>query len=254
MVREAEKWSQRRSGRTPAVAEPQEVEPAPESIMTLSILMDLSGYRFTWSNKRVTPDTIEERLDYALANDAWDEVWPVTDVTNLPRYHSDHNPLLICCGSKGLRQELRRARLFRFEELWLQDGDCKEVVAEAWSGGREKFGDIPKKISDTKALLQKLQQQIQTDQVVEQVKEAESELDKLIDQQEIWWSQSSRVNWLKIGDRNTKNFHQNATPRRKRNMIEKIKDDGGREFVDDPSIGRVLGDYFVGLFTSSSPS
>ncbi|XP_057458358.1 uncharacterized protein LOC130749083 [Lotus japonicus] len=37
-------------------------------------------------------------------------------------------------------------------------------------------------------------------------------------------------------------------------MIEKIKDDGGREFVDDPNIGRVLGDYFSGLFTSSSPS
>lgn len=30
---------------------------------------------------------------------------------------------------------MRRENLFRFEELWLQSEDeCKEVVAEAWSG------------------------------------------------------------------------------------------------------------------------
>ncbi|XP_057452310.1 uncharacterized protein LOC130744137 [Lotus japonicus] len=37
-------------------------------------------------------------------------------------------------------------------------------------------------------------------------------------------------------------------------MIEKIKDDKGREFVDDPNIARVLVAYFSELFTSSSPS
>lgn len=29
-----------------------------------------SGYRYTWSNKRKAPNTIEERLDYALVNDS----------------------------------------------------------------------------------------------------------------------------------------------------------------------------------------
>ncbi|XP_057416239.1 uncharacterized protein LOC130710871 [Lotus japonicus] len=159
-----------------------------------------SGYRFTWSNKRAVPGTVEERLDYALANDAWDALWPVTEVTHLPRYRSDHNPLLICCGSRGMRKELQRTSMFRFEELWLQEEECKELVTEAWGEGsamgltaklsslgsslkdwgREKFGDIPKKISDTKALLQKLQRQTQSEQVVRETKEAEIALDTLL--------------------------------------------------------------------------
>lgn len=116
---------------------------------------------------RTEPDTVQKRLDYALVNDAFEALWPITSVTHLPRYRSDPNPLIICCGSHGMH-ELRRTRMFRFEELWLKDEECLEVVTEAWSGGanlhsrlsvagssllkwgREKFGGIPKKISDTK--------------------------------------------------------------------------------------------------------
>lgn len=57
-----------------------------------------SGYRFTWSNKRKTSNTIEERLDFALVNDIWLYLWHVFDVTCLPRYRSDHNPILLSCG------------------------------------------------------------------------------------------------------------------------------------------------------------
>lgn len=164
--------------------------------------------------------------------------------------------------------------MFRFEELCLQDNECKEMVAEAWDGGsnpslplrlnrvgsmlqewgRGKLGDLPRKISDTKAQLQRLQRHVQSSQVVQEAREAEKTLDELLKQQEIWWSQRSRANWLTHGDRNTRFFQQKATQRRKRNMIEKIKDDKGREFVDDPNIARVLVAYFSELFTSSSPS
>lgn len=37
-------------------------------------------------------------------------------------------------------------------------------------------------------------------------------------------------------------------------MTENIRDDGGREFVDDPRTGRTLGNYFTELFSSSSPT
>ncbi|XP_057424692.1 uncharacterized protein LOC130718190 [Lotus japonicus] len=78
---------------------------------------------------------------------------------------------------------------------------------------------------------------------------AKRELDSLLEQEEVWWKQRSRASWLKHGGRNTRFFHQ----RRKRNLIEFLKDDRGREVEEDPHIARVLGDYFAGLFTSSNP-
>ncbi|XP_057418143.1 uncharacterized protein LOC130712323 [Lotus japonicus] len=126
--------------------------------------VDFSGYRFTWSNKRKRPGTIEERLDYALVNAAWGSFWPVTSVYHLPRYRSDHNPILIFSGTRKMRKEMARANLFRFEQMWLQEGDeCAEVVTETWGRlradlpskisqvgealqgwGKEKFGDLPR--------------------------------------------------------------------------------------------------------------
>lgn len=51
----------------------------------------------------------------------------------LPRYRSDHNPIILTCGARR-RNELRRTKLFRFEEIWLQEGDtCAEIVAKNWS-------------------------------------------------------------------------------------------------------------------------
>ncbi|XP_057444875.1 uncharacterized protein LOC130737123 [Lotus japonicus] len=58
--------------------------------------------------------------------------------------------------------------------------------------------------------------------------------------------------WLKHGDRNTRFFHQKANQRRKRNLIEFLKDDQGREVVEDPDIARVLGDYFTGRLITNN--
>lgn len=94
--------------------------------------MGCSGYRFTWSNKRSIPSTIEERLDYVLVNDVWGSIWPIIEVTHLPRHHSDHNPIVLSCGFNKRDDFRNRKHLFRFEEVWLQDGEeCAEIVAEA---------------------------------------------------------------------------------------------------------------------------
>lgn len=138
--------------------------------------VETSGYTFTWLNKRTFPDTVEEHIDYALVNDAWDSLWPVSLVDHLVRFYSDHSPIVLHCGSR--RAEIKRhcVRLFRFEELWLQSGEeCAEIVTEVWSNsnqalvgrieglgqaldswGKAKYGDLPKKIADSKAWLQHL--------------------------------------------------------------------------------------------------
>lgn len=54
--------------------------------------VDFTGYHFTWSNLRSMPHTVEDRLDYALVNEAWRPLWPAMEVNHMPRYRSDHNP------------------------------------------------------------------------------------------------------------------------------------------------------------------
>lgn len=79
--------------------------------------VDYLGYRFTWFNKRKAPHTVEERLDYALVNDKWLELCPVTRITHLPRYRSDHNPIQLVCSTRRRKEGVRRECLFRFEEV-----------------------------------------------------------------------------------------------------------------------------------------
>ncbi|XP_057452170.1 uncharacterized protein LOC130743990 [Lotus japonicus] len=235
--------------------------------------VNYSGNRFTWSNNR-HPGNIEERLDYAIVNKAWEELWPVTSVYNRTRYKSDHSPILVYCGNRKRRVEKKREMRFRFEELWLQQGEaCREVVDGVWgrpslgitqkitavgealdSWGRNVFGDIPKKISEARVLLQRLQRRVPTQEVLDEIRATERELDVLLEHEEIMWSQRSRATWLRHGDRNSRFFHQKASQRRRRNMIEFIQDANGREVETDEEIVHVLLSYFQDLFTCSNPS
>ncbi|KAL8529088.1 hypothetical protein ACS0TY_006525 [Phlomoides rotata] len=79
------------------------------------------------------------------------------------------------------------------------------------------------------------------------------ELDDLLKQEEIWWFQRSRALWLKDGDRNSAFFHAKASQRKRRNTVQRIKDDRGYWVTGDEGIGRVMGDFFQQLYSSVSP-
>ena len=52
-------------------------------------------------------------------------------------------------------------------------------------------------------------------------------IENLLDQEEIFWLQRGRENWLMHGDQNISFFHNAATARKKRNDIKKLLDDTG---------------------------
>lgn len=53
------------------------------------------------------------------------------------------------------------------------------------------------------------------------------EINDLLDSEEIMWQQRSKVQWMRLGDRNTKYFHLKALERKTENAINRIMDENG---------------------------
>jgi hypothetical protein len=81
-------------------------------------------------------------------------------------------------------------------------------------------------------------------------KEMANLIELLLEQEEIYWSQRSRANWIHHGDRNTSFFHNFASAGRKKNFIQKLKDDNDQwvEGMDD--LKPFVLNYFTNLFSS----
>lgn len=50
-----------------------------------------------------------------------------------------------------------------------------------------------------------------SDKVLEEITEIKLDLNFEVDKEEIFWEQRARVNWLRMGDRNTSFFHRSAS-------------------------------------------
>ena len=88
-----------------------------------------SGSFFTWTNSRRGRHRIQLRLDRALCNSTWTNFWNSLSCIALPRFKSDHSPLLLNC-QHGPR---RLASPFKFLKVWCEDDNCKDIVQQAWS-------------------------------------------------------------------------------------------------------------------------
>jgi type III secretory pathway component EscR len=75
------------------------------------------------------------------------------------------------------------------------------------------------------------------------------EMDELLYREEIMWLQRSRVAWLREGDRNTKYFHRQATRRKKKNCINKLKRTDGSITSDALEMEELTHTFFQGLYT-----
>ncbi|KAL5575991.1 hypothetical protein UlMin_017690 [Ulmus minor] len=154
-------------------------------------LADL-GYRgpkFTWCRGKAT-NLVQERLDRMLGNSEWMDLFPNSCVHHLNLRGSDHRPLLVellkADEFSNFGKSWKRGR-FHFEEAWVEETECSNIIKEQWSSSR-------------------------TDS---------------LDGEERYWRQRSKDMWLKCGDSNSKFFHQKASARKSKNTITGLLDSNG---------------------------
>lgn len=225
------------------------------------------GDKFTWSRGAI-------RLDRAVCNPAWLDLFPHAGVRNGEHCRSDHRPVL-------LDTEFHEANLLQpvegfkhFEARWLMEETVDAVVQGAWDRAklcgqsptladrtkavhaelhvwdREVLKAPKKRLKNLKKQLENVRHQERSPDVIWKQKELQLKIDLLMEQEEMYWLQRGRTNWLLQGDRNTQFFHNAATSRKRRNQIKRILDDDGNWHEGTANVVPVVKSYFDHLFTS----
>ncbi|TXG61366.1 hypothetical protein EZV62_012729 [Acer yangbiense] len=164
---------------------------------------------------------------------------------------SDHRPILLKFD-KFSRQLKSRYSGFRFEPFWLKEEDIGRVVMDFWKGksllnstqeflcklnqcatslvgwSRDRFKNLSNQIEVKNREIECLYKNSEKDGVMTVIRELEKSVEELLDSEEIFWKQRSRVEWLEAGDRNSKFLHARATARKKKNTIQRLLNSEGR--------------------------
>ncbi|MCI07385.1 endonuclease/exonuclease/phosphatase family protein, partial [Trifolium medium] len=113
------------------VAQPQWLIRGFREAVQDSRLIDLpmEGHPYTWIKSRLSSNPTEERLDRALATQQWLDEFPNFKFINAIADRSDHSPILIRLISSPKEA---KARVFKFENLWLEEPELGNVVTKAW--------------------------------------------------------------------------------------------------------------------------
>ena len=116
------------------------------------------------------------------------------------------------------------------------------------------FGHTTKKIKEKKKVLSNLIVQDTEGQNGAKINQLRREINELLDWEEIWWAQRSRVQWLSEGDRNTKYFYHCASERRRKNTISGLWSENVNWCDDRASIATIAISYFKDIYTTICPS
>ncbi|KAG5606965.1 hypothetical protein H5410_028457 [Solanum commersonii] len=195
-----------------------------------------SGSLYTWWNGRTGEDSIFERLDRVLGNEAFWSECNNSEVTYLIRDGSDHAPLHVVCKSEHPRIK----KPFRFLNFWCNHHSFLDVVRKTWEEtvegtpfkilheklkNKSTYGNIFQKVATLEDVVKVKELQLELDPSEEnraEMRRVATDLRKYQKYEEDLWKQKANLHWFKEGDRNTKIFHAYINGRRKRLRLQNI--------------------------------
>ncbi|GAV85144.1 Exo_endo_phos domain-containing protein [Cephalotus follicularis] len=193
-------------------------------------LEDLKGTGLfdTWSNMRSGAGAISKKLDRSMGNWLWFNSMGDTYAHFHPPRISDHSPVTI-----HMRNWYQyRGRPFKFLNFWAKSEQFLNVVSQEWA--KEHIGSplvvIHKKLKCLKAHLKEFctrpdskvvelrarlhQLQLDIDEgmvtpsTIELKRQVRLDVVRAASDEEAFFKQKSRIQWLKEGDSNTAIFHK----------------------------------------------
>lgn len=233
-------------------------------------LVDLGyqGPAYTWTNGREGRGLVLERLDRAMATVGWTGLFPKAAVYHLPRFNSDHSPILLMTKAKPVR----RRRTFRIENWWMQYPGFKEKCTDMmgdesvtweeavstlrqgitkWERGVPKPDKELKEIEGEMAQIQQLNPDLMQREDEIRLQERYNEVLLRI---ESYWLQRSRLRWSVEGDANTAFFHATTRTRRRHNTITMLQNEDGTWTVEERQVRQLFVSHFKDIYFSMEGS
>lgn len=234
-------------------------------------LMDLgfSGLPFTYDNGREQQANVKVRLDRAVADTGWRDLFPEAAVSHLVSSCSDHCPLFL--EIKKESWECHKPRIFRYEIMWERLESLAEEVKVAWCsapdreglGGiavalkhvqsalrvwsKENFGSVSTELNALRVRLEELKGSPATSR--RDLREVTDRMDELLYKEEMMWLQRSGIAWLREGDKNTSYFHRQVVWRARKNRIKKLKGADGGWYENPGEMKELVADFFRNLYS-----
>ena len=186
--------------------------------------MGFNGSRFTWMRGNSKNSHRSAHLDRALSNISWRHKFAYASIFHLPHLHSNHNLMLVSIeGAKILNVD----RPFHVQAAWFSHEDFDSIIKNNWktnvpfsdnsrhmtdtlkNWNANVFGNIFKRKRRLLARITGVQRKIAISPnlgLFRLDKKLKEELDLVLKQEEIFFFQKSREDWIVNGDRNTSFF------------------------------------------------
>ncbi|KAG2295020.1 hypothetical protein Bca52824_041689 [Brassica carinata] len=207
-----------------------------------------SGNPLSWGGWRELV-WVQCRLDRCFGNDVWFNLFPRSSVEYGDMWGSDHRHMLI--GFVLEQRELKRGRFYLDNRLLHRQG-FEEVVVQGWGDSGDPMSIMDritqvrrgisrwKKTSDLnsherilrlKAALEREVSKLYPIRAV--LKRIKKQLAEAYMEEERYWRQKCREEWLKEGDRNTKYFHNVVKGKKVQNRLLMLLDEAGEEHFSE---------------------